>query len=105
MAATATVLESWDTNGQNTGYLLSIAFDASYPNPGGEAIDVAKNTRIDQMLISPSGGYVFEWDAANQKIKAYYGDNNNAADGPLVEVPDTTNLSALTNVIALAFGQ
>jgi len=51
--------------------------------------------------VRPSGGYVAEFVPTTAgvlnagKVVAYYGDNNNASDGPLIEVPDTTDLSAV----------
>lgn len=78
-----------------------MAFDSSYPT-GGEAFSLAGVgvTRLDQLDVFPGGGYVFEWDRSttSPKVLAYYGDNNNASDGPLIQVPDTTNLSTVTNV-------
>ncbi len=75
----------------------SATFDASYPT-GGEAFAITSPVKIEKIdqLRANGGGYVGEWDAANQKLKAMYSDNNNAADGPLIQVPDTTDLSAVT---------
>jgi len=42
------------------------------------------------------GGYSTEWDAANSKLKVMYSDYNAVADGPLIEVANTTDLSAVT---------
>lgn len=84
-------------------YELQIAMDASYPT-GGELIDVDGNTRFSRIVCSPSGGYVFEFVPSTQKLKAFYGDNNNASDGPLIEVPNTTDLSAITAIQALGTG-
>lgn len=82
---------------------VTIDFDASYPT-GGEALtasDVGLD-RIDAVFVE-SGEYNFEYDPTNEKILAYWGDNNNASDGPLVEVADTTDLSAVS-VNALVLG-
>lgn len=103
MAATITVLDKWSIGATKTEYLLNIDFDSSYPT-GGEAIDISANERLAFVGAQPTSGYVFQWDAANQKLLAYYGDNNNAADGPLIEVPNTTDLSSLTGVRARAIG-
>lgn len=77
----------------------TIAFDSSYPT-GGEALDLGANaeTILHIQCNTSSGGYVFTFDYANQKLLAFYSDNNNAADGPLIQVPDTTDLSAVTGV-------
>ncbi len=85
---------------------VSVVFDNSYPT-GGEVVDLsAFLTRIHVVVpMGPSTtGYVMKpIDAAGTQFvagkftaKAWYGDNNNAADGPLIEVPNTTDLSAET---------
>ena len=103
MAAVATVINKAQVPGLNkTFYFGTIAFDSTYPS-GGEAIDLGSNERVDFMFCNASGGYVPVWDAANQKLLLYYGDNNNAADGPLIENA-TADVSALTAVPFLAFG-
>jgi hypothetical protein len=43
-------------------------------------------------VTSSENGYVLGFDKTTGKFKAYHGDNNNASDGPLVEVPDDTDL-------------
>lgn len=86
----------------------SVLFDSSYPT-GGEVFAIADTTydvtleRIAH-LSGTGGGYVIEWDKANQKAKLMMGDNNNAADGPLIEVADTTNIATVL-VNFLAIGQ
>ena len=85
----------------------TIAFDSSYPT-GGEPLtsaDLGFAAAPRDVRIEPKSGYVFEYDAANQKVIVYYGDNNNASDGPLIQIPDTTNLSTLTGVKVIARGK
>ena len=50
--------------------MADIAFDSSYAN-GGESITPADLglLRIDNMIIEPKGGYTFEYDSTNEKIK------------------------------------
>lgn len=81
----------------------SITFDSSYPT-GGEAVTAANLgiTAIGWMFMLPAAGYVPVFDSANSKILVYQGDNDAVADGPGVQVPNTTDLSALT-VTFLAF--
>lgn len=85
-----------------------VAFDSSYPTGGEDISDVANQfpRQLLGVVWEGSGGYQFETDytANAEKVKAFYGDNNNAADGPLIEVPNATNLSALTGVRFLAWG-
>ena len=87
--------------------IVEFDFDNNYP-PDGEALTDANLGLNDDNLIVlcfPRLGYVPEYDHAAQKIKVFYGDNNNASDGPAVEVADTTNLSTLTNVRVIAIGK
>lgn len=82
----------------------SIAFDSSYPT-GGEAMDISDMfTDLKAVFFESKRGYVFEYDYDNKKVKAMMGNNDGAADGPLVEVADKTDLSALTAVKFLAVG-
>lgn len=82
----------------------SVAFDSSYPT-GGEAMDIsAMFNSLKIVLFESKAGYVFEYDYANKKVKAMMGNNDGTADGPLVEVADKTDLSALTAVKFLAVG-
>ena len=82
----------------------SIAFDNSYPT-GGESMDISEMfTNLLIVLFESKSGYVFEYDYSNKKVKARVGDNDGASDGPLAEVANGTNLSALTAVRFLAIG-
>lgn len=83
---------------------FNIDFDNSYPT-GGESLDLSSYFKeLINVQINPKSGYVFEYDYTNKKVMAYYGDNNNAADGPLIEVPNATDLSSLTGVRVIAWG-
>lgn len=86
----------------------TMAWDASY-SVGGELVDALFTTAgymssIDNIVMDSDSGYIFKYLPASGKIMAFFGDNNNAADGPLIEIPDTTNLSALTAVPFVATG-
>lgn len=41
----------------------------------------------DFMAIWGIAGYSYVYDKANDKIMTFYNDNNNAADGPAIEIP------------------
>lgn len=41
----------------------------------------------DYMNIVGVAGYSYRYDKANDKIMVFYNDNNNAADGPAIEIP------------------
>lgn len=86
-------------------HVYTLAFDDAYPT-GGEAVapgDVGL-TRIDDALIAPTAGFVFQWDRANLKVKAYWVDTS--TDGAaMAEVVDTTDINAgLTAVLGIFFG-
>lgn len=81
--------------------VVQFAGDNAYPT-GGTALTAAlvaaigASRNILAVLPVDCGGYVPVFDAATGKLKFLYGDNNNAADGPAIEVPNTTDLSAVT---------
>lgn len=105
MAVTTTVVRKNIEGISRTASVL-VSLDNSYPT-GGEAVDLLGLlgwTRLSMVVIPSKSGYVFEWDYTNNKIIVYYGDNNNAADGPLIEVPNTTDLSLLTQIRIGAVG-
>lgn len=107
MAAAVTLSGDWlHSLGSLRAVVASVAFDNSYPT-GGESIAASKFGlgKIEFLIAQSTGGYIFAWDNANSKLLAYYGDNNNAADGPLIEVPNATDLAALTAVPVLVFGR
>lgn len=83
---------------------FTIDLDSSYPT-GGEALDLSGDFN-DLLLvqIEPMAGYIFVYDYDNKKVIAYYADYDAGADGALIEVADTTDLSALTGIRVLARG-
>lgn len=107
MAAVVTAGIPYKSGGGRREVRGTIAFDNSYPT-GGESVTVHALglSILESLTLSPNKGYVFEWDGttASPKILAYHGDNNNASDGPLIEVPNTTDLSTCTAVRYIARG-
>lgn len=71
MAASVTVKKK---NKFGNGYAVTadVTFDSSYPT-GGEALTAQQFglTVIDFVLPSPAAGYIFEFDHANSKLKAF----------------------------------
>jgi len=107
MAAAVTLSGDWlHSIGDLRLVTGTVAFDSSYPT-GGESITAAAFGLgvVDFLIANASGGYVFFWDSANSKLIAYYADYNAAGDGALIQVPDTTDLSALTAIPVLAIGR
>ena len=82
-----------------------VDFDSSYPT-GGESLtasDLGLN-KVEFLIAESKSGYTFEYDYTNSKLLAYYVDNNAAADSAQIQVPNTTDLSSVTNVRVFAFG-
>jgi hypothetical protein len=81
--------------------VVSFPGEASYPT-GGSEIDVLFNALMNQgrdiLAIVPQrgNGYSLEYDEATSKLLMFHGDNNNAAAGPAIEVPNATNLAGST---------
>jgi hypothetical protein len=92
-----------DLFGNSRIVIGSFAFDSSYPT-NGEACDPGLGTVNLAICDSCVSGYVFQYDYANKKIKAFYADYDAVADGALIEVADTTDLSALTSVRMIFIG-
>lgn len=104
----------------------TINFDSSYPT-GGELVDIPLK-EVHGMFIENKAGYMFEYDRANKKVKAYtpvkaqaahthtentaaaYTQNATTAAGGAIsastaaEVANGTNLSTVTEVAFLAWG-
>ena len=86
---------------RNIGFPLTfltgtIDFDSSYPT-GGEDFDVSDyfSKPVINVLVFPKGGYTFEYDKDNKKVKVFDAGT---------EVIDATDLSSLTGVQYLAIG-
>ena len=79
--------------------IVTADFDSSYPTGGeGLSADNLGLAAIELVVPTPKSGYVFEYDYSNSKLKAYYADYDAAADGALIEVAATTDLSGVTDV-------
>ena len=110
VTVTPSVFWTVDTNrGQNmTTILGKIAFDDSYPT-GGEPLTLADfgffDVRMDLFLIyCGCQGYTFQYDLVNSAVQVYYSDDNDTLDGPLIEVPNTGDLSIIDDACFEAIG-
>lgn len=88
-----TVLDKQDYFGNLRVEFVTATFSSSYTT-GGEAVAPSFG-QIQMAIVGQVSGYSFEYDYTNKKLKAFYYDYNNAADGVAIEVPATTNLSAV----------
>ena len=80
--------------------IIDIVGDSAYPT-GGSAFDakytaLKKHTRTVMAVHAVDcKGYIPAYDSATGKLKFYYF-NTDSADGPAIEVPNATDLSAVT---------
>lgn len=111
MALTLTQTGDWiSQEGNKNVRRFTVDFDASYPT-GGESLtaaDMALAT-IDTagVRIDPKSGYVFSYDYTNNTVLAYWQTDPADAGGAniaLIQVADTTDLSAVTGVTVEAKG-
>lgn len=77
---------------------------------GGEVIaapnlkTILKRTgagELYRVTIDVKAGYVFEYDYTNDKVLVEFGDNNNAADGPGIEIPVAAYPAALSGLTGI----
>lgn len=82
-----------------------IAMDTTYPT-GGETLTFPGFASIACVQISPRGGYLFEYDVANSKVKAWKCKNAAAtgASAVFIQAASGTNLGSLSDVAYVAFG-
>jgi hypothetical protein len=103
MAATTSIITGPEVPGNRKMTTATVTFDASYAT-GGEAIAVSDLgfVRLDFLAAAAGQGYLARWDGSTSspKILLY---RQTAATGALVEVPSTTDVSAVS-VTVLAFG-
>lgn len=74
--------------------LFSVVFGngaLTYPSGGVPLLKASLGcpARIEDLeLVDPgsANGYVYKYDFVNEKLRIYQGDNNNAADAPLIEL-------------------
>ena len=55
---------------------------------------------LEFLSLTQPGGYVFEWDKANSKIKAYRNKDPAAGGGADIPLPEVANAVDITAVVA-----
>lgn len=106
MAAVVTITRDIPIGQTEHLYHGTIAMDSSYPT-GGEAIDVSGNEKFEVLIPDSANGYVFRFDAPNQKLLAYRTKDPGDAGGAdivLQQVANATDLSAVTAIPFIAIG-
>lgn len=91
--------------GKKRQVVTEVTMDSSYPT-GGEAITAAQLglSVVDVVTCSTNTGHIAQYDKTNAKIKLYYADYDAVADGALIQVPNTTDVSTVV-VTCVAFGK
>jgi hypothetical protein len=80
---------------------ISFAGETAYPAGGMLGLQTAvrlatKDSRTVKGIVGMDcGGYVPVWVPATGAVKVYYG-NFDASDGPLIELPDPTDIHTIT---------
>jgi hypothetical protein len=116
MALTVTQKGRDNVIGTRKMIVLDITFDDSYPT-GGEALDLTTYVgTIESVMIEQKGGYQFEYDRTNKKVKVFNTimdvvDSNlvgNANDlgteltaNRATEVPNTEDLSTVSTTLVV----
>jgi hypothetical protein len=78
-------------------------FDGGNYVTNGTAMDLSKvfPTEIHLILFEARAGYVFEYDYANKKVKAYFYDYDGSADGVAIEYTNGAAISAAPRFLAI----
>ncbi len=106
MALTVVIDNSWRITSKLRRRDCTITFDSDYDGTeGGEVVTPSDFllTVVESILpYEIPDGYLVSFDKASGLLEAFYG-NYDAADGPLIQVPDGTDLSSV-NVRAIVEG-
>lgn len=82
--------------------VISFALDSSYPTGGETGLQakvkaaLGRDVTILGFICQDCAGYFVTWDPTDSKVKVYYINNDGGSDGPMIEVPNATDLSAVT---------
>lgn len=101
LGTTTLITSGGADSGQVSVDRFTVVLDASYPTGGytglaAKLTAAASRTPTIIAVIDQGTGYKAMWDYANSKLMVFYVDNNNASDGVMIQVPDTTDLSGVT---------
>src|SRR5690348_3339550 len=78
---------------QNSGVTVGTINLGTYAT-GGVAVtggQLGCPNQLTHLDVGPAGGYVFEWDQANGKVKAYRQKDPAAAGGADITLPEVAN--------------
>jgi hypothetical protein len=97
MALTLTPILNQEPFGAHKSRLCTATFDTSYTTGGLDVAVPARGVGISNVLAvmvcdgCSDDGHVARYDHVTKKLLAFYG-NYDAVDGPLIEVPNGTNI-------------
>jgi hypothetical protein len=94
--------------GQITCERVTVLLDNSYPTGGytglaAKLTSVSNRTPTILAVIEQGTGYKVAWDYANSKLMVFHCDNDAVADSPMIQVPDGTNLAAVTLTLVVFY--
>jgi len=92
MAATVNVISSGEeggAGGDTTLVVFDFTPDNSYPTGGYSLAGLGGTVHA---VVGSTGGYLLQYDPSTQKVKMF---RQTAATSALIEVPNTTDLSAV----------
>lgn len=101
--STISIVNKDDAAGDVRFDRLKFNGDGAYPTNGTATFSTIFKTAMGEtygsltvlgIIPQVTGGYTVEWDRTTDKLKMFYG-NTDSADGPNIEVPNTTDLSAV----------
>lgn len=98
MAATPTVVKRYSLGRTGELVIFTVLLDNSYVGSTGEPFTLTDVEYVHDVLFANSSGYSFELGGTKvaPTVIAKYVDNNAAADSAQIDVPATTDLSAVT---------
>ena len=85
---------------ENQHFVVGSMDIADYETDGIEVSELSGRT-VEFCIFEPNGGYFFQYDYSNNKVKAYYFDYDAGADGAAIEVGDTVSIN-LTGIKFIA---
>lgn len=104
MAATVSILQRTKLGHNFNVAVCTWAWDDAYP-AGGEAATANQLGMSTISAVIPvssnTGGYVYNWDAANSKLMAFYADYSTTTDGALIDIAagDTAVLTGIVTTL------
>ena len=80
-----------------------VTFDGGTYATNGTALDLSKQlpTEVHMVIFDNAGGYIYQYDYTNKKVKVYYFDYNNANDAVAIELANGVAISTTPRFVAI----